>query len=60
MLVWTFTRLGRGDQMISNRAVWQQRGCGLDDRCVLVPVRTHEVITIGEPVERVGGVVVVV
>ena len=46
--------------MISNRAVWQQRGCGLDDRCVLVPVRTHEVITIGEPVERVGGVVVVV
>ena len=45
--------------MISNRAVWQQRGCGLDDRCVPVQVRTHEVITIGEPVERVGGVVVV-
>ena len=51
---------GERRPMISNRAVWQQRGCGLDDRCVLVPVRTHEVITIGEPVERVGGVVVVV
>ena len=37
---------GERRPMISNRAVWQQRGCGLDDRCVLVPVRTHEVITI--------------
>ena len=37
---------GERGPMFSNRAVWQQRGCGLDDRCVLVPVRTHEVITI--------------